>query len=175
VRLSATGELLVRGRNVMRGYWRDEAATRAAIDGEGYLHTGDLAEMVEGRIRITGRAKDVLVMTSGEKLSPSEVESAILRDPAFLQVMLVGDGRPFPVLLAVSDLADAKQLLRRANARLAGLPRWAKVREVVLEREPWSTGNGLLTPTQKLKRPRLLERYRAQIDAAYSADRKDQV
>jgi long-chain acyl-CoA synthetase len=167
VRLTAGGELLVRGRNVMRGYWQDEAATRAAIDDDGFLHTGDLAEIVGGRIVVTGRAKDILVLTSGEKLSPSAVESAILRDPAFEQVMLVGDGRPYPVLLAVSDVKDPKELLRRANAQLADLPRWAKVREIVRAGETWDVGNGLLTPTQKLKRPQLLERYRAAVDAAY--------
>jgi long-chain acyl-CoA synthetase len=167
VRLTAGGELLVRGRNVMRGYWQDEAATRAAIDDDGFLHTGDLAEIVGGRIVVTGRAKDILVLTSGEKLSPSAVESAILRDPAFEQVMLVGDGRPYPVLLAVSDVKDPKELLRRANAQLADLPRWAKVREIVRAGETWDVGSGLLTPTQKLKRPQLLERYRAAVDAAY--------
>ena len=167
VRLTAGGELLVRGRNVMRGYWQDESATRAAIDDDGFLHTGDLAEIVGGRIVVTGRAKDILVLTSGEKLSPSAVETAILRDPAFEQVMLVGDGRPYPVLLAVSDVKDPKDLLRRANAQLADLPRWAKVREIVRAGETWDVGNGLLTPTQKLKRPQLLERYRAAVEAAY--------
>jgi len=107
------------------------------------------------------------VLTSGEKLSPSAVETAILRDPAFEQVMLVGDGRPYPVLLAVSDVKDPKELLRRANAQLADLPRWAKVREIVRAGDTWDVGNGLLTPTQKLKRPQLLERYRAAVDAAY--------
>ena len=173
VRVADGGELLVRGRNVMRGYWQDEAATRAAIDDEGFLHTGDLAEIVRGRILITGRAKDILVLTSGEKLSPSEVESAILRDPAFEQVMLVGDGHPYPVLLAVSELDDPKELLRRANARLADLPRWARVRQVLRAGEPWSVANGLLTPTQKLKRPRLVERYRAEIDAVYGTARNE--
>jgi long-chain acyl-CoA synthetase len=167
VRLAAGGELLVRGANVMRGYWNDAASTREAIDGEGFLHTGDLAVLVDGRIRITGRAKDILVMSNGEKLSPADVELAILRDPAFEQVMLVGDGRPFPVLLAVSDLDDPRELVRRANARLADFPRWARVREVVRTGEGWNVANGLLTPTLKLRRPRLLERFRGEIEAAY--------
>jgi long-chain acyl-CoA synthetase len=173
VRVSDGGELLVRGRNVMRGYWRDPAATQAAIDADGFLHTGDLADIVDGRIRISGRAKDVLVLTSGEKLSPSTVEAAVLRDPAFEQAMVVGDGRAYPVLLAVSELGDDRELLRRANARLSDLPRWAKLRQVVRAPEPWSVANGLLTPTQKLKRPRIVERYRTEIDAAYRRGPKD--
>ena len=111
--------------------------------------------------------KDVLVLTSGEKISPSAVEAAVLRDAAFEQVMVVGDGRPYPVLLAVSGVEDERELLRRANARLVALPRWTKLRQVVRVGEPWGVDNGLLTPTQKLKRPRLVERYRAEIDAAY--------
>jgi long-chain acyl-CoA synthetase len=173
VRVSDGGELLVRGRNVMRGYWRDPAATQAAIDADGFLHTGDLADIVDGRIRISGRAKDVLVLTSGEKLSPSAVEAAVLRDPAFEQAMVVGDGRAYPVLLAVSEVGDDRELLRRANARLSDLPRWAKLRQVVRAPEPWSVANGLLTPTQKLKRPRIVERYRTEIDAAYRRGPKD--
>ena len=87
--------MLVRGGNVMQGYWRNPEATRAAIDAEGWLHTGDLAEIRDGRIYIRGRLKDILVMSNGEKLSPQDVEFALLRDPVFEQVMLVGEARPF--------------------------------------------------------------------------------
>ena len=93
VGLSATGELLVRGPNIMAGYWRNEAATRAALDTDGWLHTGDLAEIRVGKIFIRGRAEDIFVMSNGEKLPPQDVELAILHDPVFEQVMLIGSGR----------------------------------------------------------------------------------
>ncbi len=166
-RIADNGELLVRGPNVMLGYWRDEAATRAAIDAEHWLHTGDLAEIIDGRIRIKGRAKDIFVMSNGEKLSPQEVERAILHDPAFDQVMLVGDGQPYVVLLAVTQEKDERELVRRANAQLGAFPRWARVRHVIATPEPWGVDNGLLTPTLKLKRPVLLDRYAAELRAAY--------
>jgi len=167
VTFGTNGELLVRGPNVMRGYWRNEDATRAAIDAEGWLHTGDLAEMREGKIVIRGRAKDIFVMSNGEKLSPQDVELAILHDATFEQVMLIGDGRPYPVLLAVTRQADERALVRRANAQLAAQPRWARVRHVIATPEAWSVENGLLTPTLKLKRPLLVERFRDRIDEAY--------
>jgi long-chain acyl-CoA synthetase len=173
VRFADSGELLVRGPNVMPGYWRDDTATAAAIDREGFLHTGDLAEMVDGRIRIKGRAKDILVMSNGEKLPPHDIELAILRDPVFEQVMLVGDGEPYVVLLAVTRETDERKLARLANAQLSGFPRWARVRHVIATPEPWSVDSGLVTPTLKLRRPKLVERFAERIAAAYRADAVD--
>ena len=167
VKLADNGELLARGPNVMRGYWRNEEATRAAIDTEGWLHTGDLAEIRAGKIVIRGRAKDIFVMSNGEKLPPQEVELAILHDSVFEQVMLIGDGRPYVVLLAVTREGDEKTLVKRANARLASFPRWARVRHVIATPEAWSVENGLLTPTLKLKRPLLVARFKERIEQAY--------
>jgi long-chain acyl-CoA synthetase len=168
VRLSESGELLASGRNVMQGYWRNPDATRATLDTDGWLHTGDLAEIRDGRIFIRGRAKDILVLSNGEKLSPQEAEFAILHDPIFEQVMLIGEGRPYVVLLAVTKEQDEQELIRRANERLKDFPRWTRVRRVVIAAEPWSVDNGLLTPTLKLKRPVLLAKLRPQIEAAYA-------
>ncbi len=168
VRLGAGGELLARGRNVMLGYWKNDEATRAALTGDGWLRTGDIAEIKDGRIFIRGRAKDILVLSNGEKLPPQDVEFAILRDPVFEQVMLVGEGRPYVVLLAVTKEKDEKALIKRANDRLKDFPRWTRVRRVVISSEPWSVDNGLLTPTLKLKRPILLKLLAPQIEAAYA-------
>ncbi len=168
VRVSDTGELLVRGDNVMPGYWRNEAATRAALV-DGWLRTGDLAEIRDGRIYIRGRAKDIIVLSNGEKLPPHEVEHAIMQDPVFEQVMLVGEGRPFVVLLAVTQETDEKALLRRANEQLKTFPRWARVRRVIPTRDTWNVDNGLLTPTMKLKRPIVVTRFQDRIDAVYAA------
>ena len=173
VKLLDGGELAVRGPSVMQGYWRNDEATRAAIDNEGWLHTGDIAEIRDGKIYIRGRAKDILVMSNGEKLAPQDVELAVLHDPTFEQVMLVGEGRPYPILLAVTQEADEKTLLKRANDRLTGFPRWVRVRRVVPMREPWDLESGLLTPTLKLKRPLVAKRFAGEIDAAYAEPAKD--
>ena len=168
VRLGDGGELLVKGRNVMLGYWKNPEATDAALTADGWLRTGDVAEIIDGRIYIRGRAKDVLVLSNGEKLPPQDAEFAILHDPVFEQVMLVGEGRPFVVLLAVSQETDEKVLIRRANDKLRDFPRWTRVRRVIMQKEPWSVDNGLLTPTLKLKRPILLQRLAPQIEAVYA-------
>jgi len=168
VRLSDNGELLVRGRNVMLGYWKNPEATHSTLTADGWLHTGDLAEIRGGKIFIRGRAKDILVLSNGEKMPPQDAEFAILHDPVFEQVMLVGEGRPFVVLLAVTQETDEKVLIKRANDKLRDFPRWTRVRRVVMQKEPWSVDNGLLTPTLKLKRPILMKRLAPQIEAAYT-------
>ena len=150
----------------MLGYWRNPEATRVTLV-EGWLRTGDVAEIVDGKVFIRGRAKDIVVLSNGEKLPPQDVEFAILHDPVFEQVMLVGEGRPYPVLLAVTRETDAGALERRANERLASFPRWMRIRRVIPLRDAWSVENGLLTPTLKLKRPLLQKRYEQEIEAAY--------
>jgi long-chain acyl-CoA synthetase len=170
VKIGEASELLARGGNVMRGYWRNDEATRAAIDADGWLHTGDIAEIREGRIYICGRLKDIVVMSNGEKLPPQDVEFALLHDPVFEQVMVVGEGQPFLVLLAVTQEADEKALIERANERLKAFPRWIRVRRVIASREPWSIENGLLTPTLKLKRPLVLARFSKAIDSIYTEE-----
>jgi long-chain acyl-CoA synthetase len=167
VRLAEGGALEVRGPNVMRGYWRNEEATRAAIDADGWLATGDVAELRGGKLYIRGRVKDILVLSNGEKLPPQDAELAILRDPVFEQAMLVGEGRPFPVLLAVTQETDEKALVKRANDQLSAFPRWVRVRRVIATREPWDIASGLMTPTLKLKRPLVAKRFAREIDAAY--------
>jgi long-chain acyl-CoA synthetase len=173
VKALPNGELLVRGKSIMLGYWRNKAATDAALDADGWLQTGDLAEIRGGKIYIRGRAKDILVMSNGEKLSPQDVELAILRDPVFEQVMVIGEGRPYPVLLAVTQEQDEKTLTRRANEQLKAFPRWIRMRGVIASRDPWSVENGLLTPTLKLKRPALAQALKPRIDAAYAALAQD--
>jgi long-chain acyl-CoA synthetase len=168
IRLGEGGALDVRGPSVMLGYWRNDDATRAAIDADGWLATGDVAELRGGKLYIRGRVKDILVLSNGEKLPPQDAELAILRDPVFEQVMLIGEGRPFPVLLAVTPDADERMLVKRANDQLKSFPRWVRVRRVIASREPWDLESGLLTPTLKLRRPLVAQRFATQIDAAYA-------
>jgi long-chain acyl-CoA synthetase len=171
VRVAPDGELLTRGPHVMLGYWQNPEATREALDAEGWLHTGDLVELREGRIYIRGRAKDILVLSNGEKLPPTDVETAIAADPVFEQVMLVGEGRPFLALVAVTDETDEPALVKRANAMLASFARYIRVRRVIPVTERWTVESGLLTPTLKLKRQAVEERYRREIEQIYSAQR----
>ena len=171
-RIAENGELLVRGPNVMKGYWNNPEASAKSLDG-GWLHTGDLAEIRDGRIFIRGRLKDVLVLSNGEKLPPQDVELAILSDPIFEQGMLVGEGRPFLTLVAVTQETDEKSLIQRANERLKAFPRYIRVRRVVASREAWTVDNGLLTPTLKVRRERVQKQFGSEIERAYASGTAD--
>jgi len=192
VRIGENDELLVKGPGVMLGYWNDHAATAQVIDPDGWLHTGDQARIDEtNHIYITGRIKDILVLSNGEKIPPGDMESAIALDPLFEQVVVVGEGRPYLSALAVLDgdrwvgfaqehgldplasasLCDAKVLQaagRRIKAALKDFPGYAKVRQLHLSLQPWTVEDGLVTPTLKIKRAKVLERFAPQVEAMYS-------
>src|SRR6266702_5111003 len=173
VKIAPGGELLARGASIMKGYWNLPEATAMTLDGDGWLHTGDLAEIRGGKIFIRGRLKDVLVLSNGEKLPPQDVELAILGDPVFEQGILIGEGRPFLTLVAVTQETDEKTLIQRANDRLKGFPRYIRVRRVVATRDPWTVDNGLLTPTLKVKRERVQKKFGGEIERAYAAGALD--
>lgn len=192
VRIGADDELLTRSRCVMRGYWQDEAATRAIIDAEGWLHSGDQASVdANGHYAIVGRIKDIIVLNNGEKVPPTDMESAILLDPLFEQVLVVGEGRPYLAALTVLNaehwqafaadlsvdpgqpaaLRDArvlKALTQRVARHLRHFPGYAQIRRLHLELKPWTVDDGLLTPTLKVKRNQVLDRYRAVVEAMYA-------
>ena len=167
IRLTEQCELMVRGSSVMLGYWANDEATGKIIDEAGWLNTGDVVEIREKRIYIRGRSKNILVLSNGEKVAPEDVESAVTQDPLFEQVMVVGEARPYLVLLAVTRENDEHVLLRKAAERMKHLPRYARIRRVIPIDESWTTEIGLLTPTLKIKRSAVCERYRERIEAAY--------
>jgi len=172
VTIAENGELLARGPSVMKGYWNNPEASAKSLDG-GWLHTGDLAEIRDGKIFIRGRLKDVLVLSNGEKLPPQDVEIAILGDQVFEQAILIGEGRPFLTLVTVTRESDEKSLIQRANERLKEFPRYVRVRRVVATREPWTIDNGLLTPTLKVRREKVQQQFGAEIERAYTAGALD--
>lgn len=192
VRIGDQDALLVRGPSNMLGYWRNPEATRAMVDMDGWLNTGDTARIGEsGHIYITGRIKEIIVMSNGEKIPPSDMEFAILRDRLFEQVMVYGEAQPFLVAMAVVNQAEwedfARQLgvpadapeslrdtrveqqaLQRIAALISEFPGYAKIRRVLLTKEPWSIENGLLTPTLKLKRAKVAAHFAEEIKKFYS-------
>lgn len=167
IKTTPEGELCARGAAVMLGYWNNRAATEAMIDAEGWLRTGDIVRLENGRIHITGRAKEIIVLSNGEKLPPGDAEQAIVMDPVFEQVMVIGEGRAHLGLVAVSKIADLQELCLRANAQLRAFPGYAKIHHIVRVAEPWTVENGLLTPTLKAKRKVLEARYADEIEMAY--------
>ena len=167
IKTADNNELLVKGPIVMQGYWNNEKATSDAIDSDGWFHTGDVVDIRKGRIYITDRVKDIIVMSNGEKVAPGDVEQAIQSDPVFEQVMLVGEAKPRLTLICVSQNANVDELIERANARLSKFPGYAKIDNITVVSEPWTVENGLLTPTMKLKRNVMEQRFASEIEAMY--------
>jgi long-chain acyl-CoA synthetase len=188
IRLGASDELLIRSPGLMQGYWRDPERSAAAIDGDGWLHTGDIAECRDGRLYITGRLKGLIVLSTGKKLPSAEVEAAIEADPLFEQCCAIGDTRPFVVAIVVLNgeqwaafatrngleagspetPAASEALLARIATAMEDQPAFAQVRGVHAQLDPWTVEDGILTPTLKIKRQVIEERYGAVIDALYA-------
>lgn len=166
-RCDERGELMVRGPNVMLGYWKNPEATAAVLRADGWLMTGDLARIRDGRIYITGRSKEIIVLSNGEKVSPVDAEQAIMADPVFEQIMIVGEGRPGLGLLVVSRLEDEAALCSRANGRLRHFPGYTRIRFLARVEGPWTVENGLLTPTLKAKRQDIERRFAKDIETMY--------
>jgi long-chain acyl-CoA synthetase len=191
LRIGDNDELLVKGPGVMLGYWNNHAATAQVIDQDGWLHTGDQARIdANNHIFITGRIKDIVVLSNGEKIPPGDMESAIALDPLVEQVMVIGEGRPYLTALLVLEggawTAFAQQLgvdpldpaslrdnrvrsaaAKRVKQALKDFPGYAKIRQVHLSLEPWTIDDGLVTPTLKVKRSKVQERYSEAVDGMY--------
>jgi len=194
LKIAPDGEILVRGPNVMRGYWKDEAATARTIV-DGWLHTGDVGVLDDdGYLKITDRKKDIIVNSGGDNISPQRIEGVMLLEPEIGQAFIYGDQKPYLVALIVPDSATmesyAKEIggpadlgelvkdsgfrqrlgeaVKRANANLSAIER---IRKFEIMTEPFGLENGLMTPTMKLRRPRIIERHGKLLESLYTAGR----
>jgi long-chain acyl-CoA synthetase len=192
VKIGEDDELLVKGDSVMMGYWHNSDATAQVIDADAWFHTGDKARIEDGYIFITGRIKDIIVLSNGEKVSPVDMELAIKADPLFEQVMIIGEARPCLAILVVLNESEwnefAKEndfrlasetteeveqaLLERISKCLSEFPGYAQVYQLTRVNEPWTVENNLLTPTLKMKRNKIEESFAVQIEKMYAEHRK---
>ena len=191
IRLGDDNELLVRSPGIMCGYWRSAEDTGRVLDDEGWLHSGDQAEIIAGRIYIRGRIKDIIVMSTGEKVSPAGIEEAILQDELFETAMVIGEGKPFLSALVVLNMRRWKRLeesmpaaagepvslgsaqtaallLERIAATLRPFPARSQVRAVYPMLKPWTIEDGLMTSTMKLKRAEIEKHFRGEISGLYA-------
>lgn len=190
LRVGENDELQVYGPMVMLGYWNNHQATSEVMTSDGWFRTGDKAR-IEGRtVYITGRIKDILVMSNGEKIPPVDMEQAITLEPDFEQALIVGEGKSYLGALVVlngetwpqlaqehgldpldpESLKDKKlmsAMLKNIAKALHDFPGYAKVRRVSLSLQPWTIEDALITPTLKIKRPKVIEANQAAVDGMY--------
>jgi long-chain acyl-CoA synthetase len=186
------GELLVRGGNVMQGYYRDDARTAETLDADGWLHTGDIAVEDDGWYRIVDRKKELIITSSGKNIAPAQVESLLKLHPLVGQAITVGDSRSHLTALIVLDpditrawaaqrglgdlsMDDAAQHPEIVASITAGvaeanthLARIEQVKRFTILPREWTPESGELTPTQKLKRRVVLDRYAEEIARLYA-------
>ncbi len=192
VKIAHDGEILARGPNIMKGYWNNPEATKEMIDAEGWLHTGDIGVLdAEGFLHITDRKKHLFVSSGGKNIAPQPIENLFLASKYIEQFMLIGDRRMFLTALIVPDYealkeyADARSIRYTDNADLATHPEineliekdistiqkdlanYERVRKFTLLEKQFSIEDGELTPTQKVRRKIIEERYANLIEGMY--------
>ncbi len=171
VKIAEDGEILVKGENVMLGYWNKKEETEKVII-NGWLHTGDIGELDpnDGYLKITDRKKDIIVSAGGDNISPAKIENMVTNEPEIDQCMVYGDKKNYLVALIVpnKDFLNEKEkinkVIEKINKKLTLLE---KVKKIQLIDENFSIENGLMTPTMKVKRKKVTEKYKNQLENLY--------
>ena len=192
IKISEAGEILIKGPQIMKGYYKNEAATREAFTPDGFFRTGDSGEIdKDGYLKITGRIKDLIVTSSGKNISPQNIENALMASPFVEQLAVIGDNRQYLTALIVPAYDALETWAKQNNVPFTGrrdLISKAEVRKLY-EREveqcmkdfapieqvkkftlleiEWSQDTGELTPTMKLKRKIINKKYLSQIESMY--------
>ncbi len=193
VKIAGDGEILLKGPNIMKGYWKDEEATREVIR-DGWFHTGDIGIIDrDGYLKITDRKKHIIVTSGGKNIAPMPIEELISESSFVDQVIVIGEKRPFLIALIVPDFNKLKEVLAAEGILAATnkelienksillifeklmrtvsrqLATHEKVRKFLLVDTAFTIENGHMTPTMKLKRKDITSRYAAEIDKVYNA------
>ena len=171
VKIADDGEILVKGENVMLGYWNKKEETEKIII-NGWLHTGDIGEInpEDGYLKITDRKKDIIVSTGGDNISPAKIENMITNELEIDQCMVYGDKKNYLVALIVPNKEFLKEkekinkIMENINKKLTLVE---KIKKIHLIDENFSIENGLLTPTMKVKRKKVTEKYKKQLEKLY--------
>ncbi len=171
VKIADDGEILVKGENVMLGYWNKKEETEKIII-NGWLHTGDIGEInpEDGYLKITDRKKDIIVSAGGDNISPAKIENMITNELEIDQCMVYGDKKNYLVALIVPNKEFLKEkekinkIMENINKKLTLVE---KIKKIHLIDENFSIENGLLTPTMKVKRKKVTEKYKKQLEKLY--------
>lgn len=171
VKIAEDGEILVKGENVMLGYWNNEKDTEEIIR-DGWLHTGDIGKIdpEDGYLKITDRKKDIIVNAGGDNISPAKIENQLSNLQEIDQCMVYGDGRNYLVALIVpsQEFKEKKEKMNEiVNEINKNLTLAEKIKKFHLINENFSIENGLLTPTMKVKRNKVITKYKHILERFY--------
>ena len=169
VKLEKDGEILVKGENLMIGYWNQPEETKKVII-DGWLYTGDIGEFKSGYLKITDRKKDIIVNAGGDNISPLKVENLMTNQYEIEQCLVYGDGKNYLVALVVpsdefiNEEDKIKKKVEEINKELSVIE---KIKNIIVVKEKFSIENRMLTPTLKLKRFKIIEKYKKQLENLY--------
>jgi len=168
VKIAEDGEILVKGENVMLGYWNMKKETDEIIK-DGWLHTGDIGEITkEGNLKITDRKKDIIVNLGGDNISPTKIENLLSLNEKIKQSLVYGDKKTYLVALIVTDIYENEKeiqlYIEKLNNNLSIIE---KIKKFKLIKEEFTIENGMMTPTLKLKRKKILEKYKPDLEKLY--------
>jgi len=172
VKIAQDGEILVKGENVMLGYWNKKEETAKVIR-DGWLHTGDIGEIdaQDGYLKITDRKKDIIVSAGGDNISPAKIENMITNAAEIDQCLVYGDKKNYLVALIVPNkefLNDKEKINKTIEIINKKLTLIERIKKIQLIDENFSIENGLLTPTMKVKRKKVTEKYKKELENLYS-------
>ena len=170
VKIAEDGEILVRGENVMIGYWNNQEETEKVLK-NGWLHTGDIGVFENNYLKITDRKKDILITPGGDNISPIKIENELVNSEFIEQAIVYGDNKPFLVALLVlndekktSSEKEIKEEIEKVNIKLSKIE---NVKKFFIINEKFSIENGMLTPTLKLKRYKIIQKYKNSFEKLY--------
>ena len=168
VRIASDGEILIRGENVMLGYWNQQVATQEVLK-NGWLHTGDIGVIDNnGNLKITDRKKDIIVNLGGDNISPSKIENILCLNELVKQSFVYGDKKNYLVALIVTEKEINKEKIQKILENInKNLTLVEKIKKFVLIHEEFTINNGMLTPTLKLKRKEIIKNYKQQLENLY--------
>ncbi len=194
VKIAKDGEILTRSESVMKGYYNQPELTAKEFDADGFFHTGDIGEMVDGKfLKITDRKKEMFKTSGGKYIAPQVLEGKMKESPLIEQCMVVGDGQKFASALVIPSFDDLKGWCKRNNVSCDGGPaemvknekiikmyedlvhkynegfaHWEQVKKIVLLPEHWTVESGEMTPTMKVKRKAITANNQELIEGLYN-------
>ena len=170
VKIAEDGEILVKGENVMLGYWNNEVETKKVLI-DGWLHTGDIGKFENNYLKITDRKKDILITPGGDNISPVKIENELTNSEFIEQAIVYGDNKPYLVALLVLNseikIKNEDQMNIEIEKINKNLSKIENIKKFFISKEKFSIENGMLTPTLKLKRYKIIKKFQTEFEKLY--------